>query len=330
MRAFIVLCLVAVACADKLGYNYQPVGHSNSGLSFTPGAGSSLGDVSASSNLAPAFAADYSTSSNSAPSFAADYSASSNSAPSFAADYSTSSNSAPSFAPQGDYSASTNDAPSYAPQAEFDKEFYTYSANEDDFSVPAASNQVANSIKQALRVVFIKGPEHSGLENAAVALAKHASEQKTDIYVLQKQADLGHLANKLNTINKDTNSKPEVHFVKYRTSEDAINAQKAIKGQYDTLGGSSQSHDGGVAPVLNFASQAPAPAASHSNSVSVPSTSFSSAASEPAATLSSSESVSAPVSSYIPPAPEASAAIPVVEEPSNTYLPASILRLFRL
>ncbi|SPP81074.1 Hypothetical predicted protein [Drosophila guanche] len=40
MRAFIVLCLVAVACADKLGYNYQPVGHSNSGLSFAPGSGS--------------------------------------------------------------------------------------------------------------------------------------------------------------------------------------------------------------------------------------------------------------------------------------------------
>lgn len=312
MRAFIVLCLVAVACSDKLGYNYQPVGHSDAGLSFTPGAvdsgslGIGSGDVAASSNFAPSYAADYSTTSNSAPLLAS----------------------------QGDYSASTNDAPSYAPQAEFDKEFYTFTTSEDDFSEPAASNQLANSIKQALRVIFIKGPEHSGLEDAAIALAKHASQQKTDIYVLQKQADVGDLANKLNTINKNSNNKPEVHFVKYRTSEDAVNAQKAIKGQYDTLGGSSQSHDGGVAPVLNFASQAPA--VRHTSSASAPSVSYNSAASEPAATLTSSESVSTPVDSYIPPAPASASAtaatvpVPVVGEPSSTYLPPAILRLFRL
>ncbi|KAH8312357.1 hypothetical protein KR044_010397, partial [Drosophila immigrans] len=56
----------------------------------------------------------------------------------------------------------------------------------------------------------------------------------------------------------NTNNKPEVHFVKYRTPEDAANAQRAIQGQYDQLGGSSQAHNGGVAPVLNFASQGPA------------------------------------------------------------------------
>ncbi|KAH8341776.1 hypothetical protein KR067_005635, partial [Drosophila pandora] len=55
----------------------------------------------------------------------------------------------------------------------------------------------------------------------------------------------------------NNNNKPEVHFVKYRTQEDAANAQRAIQSQYDQLGGSSQAHNGGVAPVLNFASAAP-------------------------------------------------------------------------
>ncbi|KAM7364304.1 uncharacterized protein ACRADG_000847 [Cochliomyia hominivorax] len=301
MRVFIVLCLAAVACADKLGYNYKPVAHSDSGLSFTPGSvvGGSLGGGSLGGG-----------------------------------NYGSSSNSAPSLASQADYSA-----PSYAPQAEFEKEFFTFSANEDDFNDPAAANQFANSVKQGLRVIFIKGPENKGLENAALALAKHAAEQKTDIYVLQKQADIGSLANRLNTINKNNNNKPEVHFVKYRTPEDAANAQKAIQGQYDSLGGSSQSYNGGVAPVLNFASKAPA---RHQSAASTPATSFSSSLSAPSASYNSGASslsssyippASSSASSYIPPASSPSSYIPpapIADQIASTYLPPSILRLFRL
>ncbi|XP_017131708.1 uncharacterized protein LOC108148903 [Drosophila elegans] len=221
MRSFIVLCLIALATADKLGYNYQPVAHSSSGLSFQP---SGLA-----SNDAPAFAA-----APSAPSA------------SFAA-----APIADSF--EGSQSAA---APNYAaPQAELQKEFFTYSADEGDFYDPAASDQVSNAVNKALRVVFIKGPENRGLEDAALALAKQAAQQETAIYVLNKQADIGDLANKLNAIRNNNNNKPEVHFVKYRTPEDAANAQRAIQGQYDQLGGSSQSQNGGVASTLNFASQ---------------------------------------------------------------------------
>lgn len=237
---------MAVACGDKLGYNYRPVGHSDSGLSFAPGSGVGGADYGASSNAAPNYS--------------------------------------------GDFPTATSDAPSYAAPAELDKEFITYTANDDDFHDPAASDQLGNSVKQGLRVIFIKGPENKGLEDAALALAKQAAEQKTAIYVLQKQADLGNLANQLNNINKNNNNKPEVHFVKYRTPEDATNAQRAIQGQYDALGGRSQSHDGGVAPVLNFASKAPA------------------------------ASQSAPSSSYIPPASGSTSG------PGSTYLPASIFR----
>ncbi|XP_005175645.2 uncharacterized protein LOC101889843 [Musca domestica] len=233
MRAFIVLCLVAVACADKLGYNYQPVGHSSSGLSFTPGG--------AASNVAPS----YSSGSSFAPSGSA-----SNFGPSYDGGVG-------SFQGQPSFTSPAQ----VAPQAELEKEFYTYTANDADFNEPASADQYANGLKKGLRVVFIKGPENNGLEDAALALAKQAGQQETAIYVLNKQADLGDLANKLNNLNTGNNNKPEVHFVKYRTPEDAANAQRAIQGQYDSLGGPSHSINGGVAPVLNFASQAPAAAA---------------------------------------------------------------------
>ncbi|XP_075170548.1 uncharacterized protein LOC142242970 [Haematobia irritans] len=235
MRSFIVLCVVAVACADKLGYNYQPVGHSDSGLSFTPGDSSFGGSASGNS-------------------------------PSHDAGHNSYDSGISSYDAQG-----SSGSPSFNAQSELQKEFFTFSANDEDFNDPAASNDFANAVKQGLRVVFIKGPESNGLEDAALALAKNAADQQTAIYVLNKQTDLSELANKLNTLNKDSDNKPEVHFVKYRTSEDADNAQKAIQGQYDALGGQSQNINGGVAPVLNFASQAPIVAAP---SVSTPGASY--------------------------------------------------------
>eukprot|EP00099_Drosophila_melanogaster_P023660 NP_651489.2 TweedleJ [Drosophila melanogaster] len=273
MRQFSVvlcLCLAVLARADKLGYNYQPVAHSPSGLSFQP-SGSASSD-------APAFAPAPSESFGPGPSSIAD-------------------------ALEGSQSAA---APNYAaPQAQLEKEFFTYTADEGDFYDPAASDRVANAVNKGLRVVFIKGPENRGLEDAALALAKQAAQQETAIYVLNKQADIGDLANKLNSIRNNNNNKPEVHFVKYRTPEDAANAQSAIQGQYDQLGGSSQAQDGGVASTLNFASQ-PAPvqaASSQAPAQFLP-------ASQPEAT--------APISSYVPPA-----------TPGSSYLPANILRRLR-
>ncbi|EDV53522.1 uncharacterized protein Dere_GG11495 [Drosophila erecta] len=144
----------------------------------------------------------------------------------------------------------------YAPvNTEFNKEFFTYSAPEADFEDNKSVNDLATSLKKNLRVVFIKTPENKGLENAALALAKQAAEQQTAIYVLTKQGDLSSLANQLQNLNHVSASKPEVHFVKYRTQEDAINAQHTIQQEYERLGGSSTSHNGGVAPVLDFATK---------------------------------------------------------------------------
>ncbi|XP_017131104.1 mediator of RNA polymerase II transcription subunit 15 [Drosophila elegans] len=141
---------------------------------------------------------------------------------------------------------------------EFSKEFFTYTAPEEEFADREATEHIASMLKRNLRVLFIKSPEHQGLTNAALQLAKQASEQRTAIYVLSKQADIGQLAQRLATENQAQSHKPEVHFVKYRTPEDAVRAQQLIQQQFDSLGGSSRSSDEGVAPVLDFSS---APAA---------------------------------------------------------------------
>ncbi|XP_017140444.1 basic-leucine zipper transcription factor A [Drosophila miranda] len=137
---------------------------------------------------------------------------------------------------------------------EFSKEFFTYAAPEEDFTDHDATEQIATMLKRNLRVLFIKSPEHQGLTNAALQLAKQASEQRTAVYVLTKQADIGELAQRLQTEKQSQSSKPEVHFVKYRTPEDAVRAQQLIQQQFDALGGSSRSSDEGVAPVLDFSS----------------------------------------------------------------------------
>ncbi|XP_016951529.1 keratin, type I cytoskeletal 9 [Drosophila biarmipes] len=288
MRAFIVLCLVALASADKLGYNYKPVGHSSSGLSFAPGSGSlslgggsgslgggslSLGGGSGSLSLGGGSASLGGGSlslgggsgslgglgglggSSNFGSLDSGLGGGSFDLGSSGLGSSLGSGLGSSLGSAGLSAPVSYNAP--APQAELEKEFFTYTANEEDFDEPQALERVASSVNKGLRVVFIKGPENRGLENAALALAKQAAQQETAIYVLNKQADIGELAQKLNAIRSNSNNKPEVHFVKYRTPEDAANAQRAIQSQYDQLGGSSQAINGGVANALNFASAGP-------------------------------------------------------------------------
>ncbi|KAH8312794.1 hypothetical protein KR044_012966 [Drosophila immigrans] len=274
MRAFIVLCLVAVATADKLGYNYQPVGHSSSGLSFAPGSGSSgsigggnlggsLGGLGGGSlgGLGGGSLGGLGGGSLGGLGGGSLSGLGSGNFGSLDSGLGGSGLGGSGLGGSGlggsGLGGSGLDGPvdySAAPSSELNKEFFTFTANEEDFDEPQALERVSSSVNKGLRVVFIKGPENRGLENAALALAKQAADQQTAIYVLNKQADIGDLANKLNAIRSNSNNKPEVHFVKYRTPEDAANAQRAIQSQYDSLGGSSQNHNGGVANALNFAS----------------------------------------------------------------------------
>lgn len=234
MRAFIILSLAAVVCADA-GYNYKTGGGSPALGGHIGGGSRGLGTQSGSSlgghgsSIGLSGLGGFGGSSGLA-------------------------SIGVSNSGLGGGSSAPVSVSSTAPVT-YEKEFYTFSAPENEFNNDNAEQQIA-SVKKNLRVVFIKAPENKGLENAAVQLAKQAAEDKTAIYVLTKQPDIGSLAQQLQNIKSQQSNKPEVHFVKYRTPEDAANAQKTIQSQYDQLSGKSQAHNGGVAPVLNFASRA--------------------------------------------------------------------------
>ncbi|KAH8363245.1 hypothetical protein KR084_007513, partial [Drosophila pseudotakahashii] len=219
----LICCLFAASCsADKLGYNYQPVAHADEGLSFLPGSGQVIGELPQ-QLLQPVQSGEAVLSQPIE---------------------------APLLSPV---------APQAAPLVEeFQKEFYSYSAPEEQFDEGASNQQIANSLKKNLRVVFIRSPENQGFEQAALQLAKQSAQQETAIYVLTKQSDVSNLAKQLNALKSSSTNKPEVHFVKYRTPEDAQNAQLAIQNQYNQLPGVSRISNEGRAPVLNFASSSPA------------------------------------------------------------------------
>ncbi|XP_055384037.1 protein doublesex-like, partial [Condylostylus longicornis] len=114
-----------------------------------------------------------------------------------------------------------------------------------------------SSARRNLRVVIIKAPENKGLTDAALQLAKSSSSDKTAVYVLTKQTDLGELQNKLAQSQDVHANKPEVHFVKYRTPEEAEHAQHSIQAQYNNLNGPTQISNEGVAPVQSFVGSVP-------------------------------------------------------------------------
>ncbi|XP_061401352.1 uncharacterized protein LOC133337104 [Musca vetustissima] len=178
-------------------------------------------------------------------------------------------------------------------QEEYSKSFYSFSAPEHEFEDPNAAEKIASALKKNLRVVFIKGPENKGLENAVLQLAKTAAEDRTAIYVLNKQSDIGSLVNQLQELKSTTDNRPEVHFVKYRTQADAENAQRTIQSQYDSLPGTSIDNAPRSASVLNFASKS---AFTGNEADLVPPTSAPAPASVPP-----SRSYIPPRSAYIPP-----------------------------
>lgn len=138
---------------------------------------------------------------------------------------------------------------------EYNKAFYTYIAPEEEFEDVNAVERMLNVLKKNLRVIFIKGPDNTALENAAFQLAKGAADDRTAIYVLSKQPDIGALANQVQQLKVNNAIKPEVHFVKYRTQADAENAQRILQTQFESIPGSSSNNPASTAAVLDFASK---------------------------------------------------------------------------
>ncbi|CAD6994896.1 unnamed protein product [Ceratitis capitata] len=204
MRGFIVLCLVAAVCADKLGYNYRPVPHSSSGLSFAPGSGSVGGDGY--SGVGSGADLDGYGSSDSL----------------------------------GGLLVSAVDL-MLAHPAEANKEFYTFTAPEEEFEDAEGAQQLAHSLKKNVRVSSLRDPKTMAWRRLPLLWQKCCRTE--DRYLCAAENNM-----------TSRNQHPEVHFVKYRNQDDLANAKQTIQSQYDREPGASQNYNGGVAPLINFAS----------------------------------------------------------------------------
>ncbi|KAH8315158.1 hypothetical protein KR059_012125, partial [Drosophila kikkawai] len=131
-------------------------------------------------------------------------------------------------------------------QAIVSKRFFIHSAPEEAEDYKERHITVGVP-KRNYNVVFIKSPQRNNKKTIKISPA--ANEEKTVIYVLSKKGESDVQAEVVEQAS--STSKPEVFFIKYKTSEEAAHAQQQIQAQYDALGGSSQLTDEGVAPVTS-------------------------------------------------------------------------------
>ncbi|KAH8382440.1 hypothetical protein KR009_003536 [Drosophila setifemur] len=130
------------------------------------------------------------------------------------------------------------------------KNFFIHSAPEEsEDEVQDELNQLAQQPRNHYNVLFVKTPAQTN-RAAALNLAKTLKQEKTVVYVLAKKTSAADLQDAIAEAPQHIN-KPEVFFIKYRTPEEALNAQRQIQSQYDTLGGSSTITGEGVAPITS-------------------------------------------------------------------------------
>ncbi|XP_034127336.1 uncharacterized protein LOC117583226 [Drosophila guanche] len=125
----------------------------------------------------------------------------------------------------------------YEDHADFHKHFYAFEAPYDSSEeADQVETKLASLSQKNLQVVFIKAPENKAVVGALNALAKQTTDDKTAIYVLNKQTDSNELASQLSVLKTQHKHKPLVHFVKYRTEAEALQAQQHIQAQYGGTG----------------------------------------------------------------------------------------------
>jgi hypothetical protein len=156
------------------------------------------------------------------------------------------------FQPQQPQQVVTQQVVSRPQQTIVTKDIFIHSAPEENEEVQLGKNLDSNiPIRKNYRIVFIKAPSQNlKITSAALKQAQAANEEKTVIYVLSKKPDVTEIQQQLSLSQAEPKvHKPEVYFIKYKTTEEAQRAQQEIQAQYDALGGSTHISDEGIAPV---------------------------------------------------------------------------------
>ncbi|ALC46475.1 TwdlW [Drosophila busckii] len=138
------------------------------------------------------------------------------------------------------------------------KNFFIHSAPEEsEEEIQDELSQLSQQPRNHYNVLFVKTPAQTN-RAAALNLAKTLKQEKTVVYVLAKKTTAADLQDAIADAPQHIN-KPEVFFIKYRTPEEAVHAQRQIQSQYDTLGGSSTITDEGLAPITSVVGSLDAP-----------------------------------------------------------------------
>ncbi|KAM8704772.1 hypothetical protein ACLKA7_009258 [Drosophila subpalustris] len=138
------------------------------------------------------------------------------------------------------------------------KNFFIHSAPEEsEDEIQDELQQLNQQPRNHYNVLFVKTPAQTN-RAAALNLAKTLKQEKTVVYVLAKKTTASDLQDAIAEAPQQIN-KPEVFFIKYRTPEEALNAQRQIQSQYDTLGGTSTITDEGLAPITSVVGSLDAP-----------------------------------------------------------------------
>ncbi|XP_017869482.1 PREDICTED: nuclear transcription factor Y subunit beta [Drosophila arizonae] len=219
MRGFIVLCLSAVALAVPQGYNYNPGPSAVAGLSSISGSGASFFQAAQQQQQQQVH---------------------------FQQPHQQTFFQQQSGVNQ-QYHAEQHQQQQQQPIVS--KRFFIHSAPEDIEEEYKERHITVGVPKRNYNVVFIKSPQRSN-KKTSIKISPAVNEDKTVIYVLSKKTDSSDIHAEV-VEQPSSTSKPEVFFIKYKTNEEAAHAQQQIQAQYDSLGGTSQLTDEGVAPVTS-------------------------------------------------------------------------------
>ncbi|XP_055850892.1 uncharacterized protein LOC129915402 [Episyrphus balteatus] len=117
------------------------------------------------------------------------------------------------------------------------------------------TQQAAAVVQQNPQVMIVQTPGYEAYTEALQKMANQAVDTQTIVYVLSKQPDIAELTRRFDEIKATARKMPEVRFIKYKTDDEAIQAQQAIQAQYESLPGPSDSFGTQIGTTLGTAEQ---------------------------------------------------------------------------
>lgn len=113
----------------------------------------------------------------------------------------------------------------------YEKEYFFFSAPEEDSLETKALERQINSYKKRQQVIFIRTPMNAAHEKILEHFLRDSVEKPTHIYIFSQRPNFEGVIKKLHNYSRNTHPKPEVHFVKYRNPSELQTIQSSIMGE---------------------------------------------------------------------------------------------------